>query len=220
MEKKVFSNITLLSVNGLLSEEVNLNCIKALLYSSKNLEFKHTKFLTAAVPDKKIEGIEFIKINTLSYQEYSNFIIKNLYDYVDTEFVLLIQDDGFVINPEFWDDEFLNFDYIGAMWRDVPDVFRGVRVGNGGFSLRSKKLLKIAKENCPAVGINEDVSICVYHRNIFTNNNIKFAPMRLAKKFSFETHIDEYPFLDYKKTFGFHGKSYKDCLDLLKTIKI
>ena len=62
--------------------------------------------------------------------------------YIDTDFCLIIQGDGFVIHPENWTDEFLKYDYIGAPWRNLAH-YSFIRVGNGGFSLRSKKLLKI-----------------------------------------------------------------------------
>ena len=63
--------------------------------------------------------------------------------YIDTDFVLITQADGFIINPHKWTDIFLEYDYIGAPFPDEPQYgFTGdTRVGNGGFSLRSKKLI-------------------------------------------------------------------------------
>ena len=52
--------------------------------------------------------------------------------------MLLIQWDGYVVNPEAWDPAFLGCDYLGAKWYWHDD---GMRVGNGGFSLRSRRLL-------------------------------------------------------------------------------
>jgi hypothetical protein len=43
------------------------------------------------------------------------------------------------VNPAAWDPEFLDWDYIGAKWFWAE---AGKRVGNGGFSLRSYKLLE------------------------------------------------------------------------------
>ena len=64
---------------------------------------------------------------------YSHYFLYDLYRHVDTEFCLTIQDHGFIINPESWTEEFFDYDYIGAAWTDGY-------VGNGGFTLRSKKL--------------------------------------------------------------------------------
>src|ERR1700687_3454326 len=43
-----------------------------------------------------------------------------------------------LITPAAWREEFLGCDYIGAQWFWHDDA---MRVGNGGFSLRSRKLL-------------------------------------------------------------------------------
>jgi len=60
---------------------------------------------------------------------------------IDTQFTLVTQWDGYVINAEAWTEEFLDYDYIGARW--IGDVVKAAgsppeyNVGNGGFSLRS-----------------------------------------------------------------------------------
>ena len=57
----------------------------------------------------------------------------DLYKHINTDFCLVVQYDGKVSDPDLWNDDFLNYDYIGAAWTDGY-------VGNGGFTLRSKKL--------------------------------------------------------------------------------
>jgi hypothetical protein len=71
------------------------------------------------------------------------FVLHELHHYIDSDFVLLVEWDGYIINPTAWTNEFLNFDYIGAVWGHHKD---GFRVGNGGFSLRSRKLLLATRE--------------------------------------------------------------------------
>ena len=39
-----------------------------------------------------------------------------LKEYINSEHVLVIQDDGHIVNPDIWDDNFLDYDYIGAPW--------------------------------------------------------------------------------------------------------
>ena len=85
------------------------------------------------------DGVEVITIAPIrSRAAYSHFIVKELADYIATDYALVIQWDGFVIDGGMWADEFWNYDYIGAKW---PHVAGDFRVGNGGFSLRSKRLL-------------------------------------------------------------------------------
>ena len=44
--------------------------------------------------------------------DYNNFCLFELTNYIQTEFSLLIQYDGYVLRPNKWKDYFLDFDYI------------------------------------------------------------------------------------------------------------
>lgn len=74
-----------------------------------------------------------------SKEDYSTFMVKDLASHVTTPWVLVVQWDGYVLDAAAWSDSFLAFDYIGASW---PFHQEGMNVGNGGFSLRSAKLLQ------------------------------------------------------------------------------
>jgi hypothetical protein len=132
--------------------------------------------------------------------------------FVETDFVLVVQDDGFVTSPHLWNDEFLNYDYIGAPW---PLYFNWVnpnkRVGNGGFCLRSKKFLEESTK-LNYTGGNEDYQLCYVFDEILKNKGIKFAPVELASKFSLEmnTELND----DINKVFGFHGTGHDTGRDL------
>jgi hypothetical protein len=203
------SNVTLVAVSSIRIDRT----IKALKYSKKGINFASVKLLT----NENIidDEIEVINIKKLDYENYSKFIIYDLYDYIDTEYVLLIQDDGFVVNPEMWRKEFLNYDFIGAPWPMPNDNFKYrdsegnlIRVGNGGFSLRSKKLLGVGKklnlEWKSYYGYyNEDMFICCHNRVHYENQGCVFAPLEVAKYFSHETPITE---IKNITPFGFHGK--------------
>jgi len=181
----------------------------------KEIEFGSVKLLTSILStDKRIIKIPQIR----NKEEYSKFCIKNLKDFVDTDFVLIIQYDGFILNPQSWSDEFLNYDYIGAPWfvheefwfkkfNFPKELLDTLVVGNGGFSLRSKKFLKISSDLFNDGYFKtyhpEDLVMCVWNRKLVENNGIKFAPPEIAEKFSIEgeDHI-------YDKQFGFHGYSW------------
>jgi len=86
-----------------------------------------------------------------------------------------------------------------------------IRVGNGGFSLRSKKLLSLPTElNLewkPYFGFhNEDGFFAVHNRHLLEDNGCKFAPVELAAEFSIEHNTAETLGV---KSFGFHGKHNK-----------
>jgi hypothetical protein len=132
-----------------------------------------------------------------STEAYSDFMIRCLVDYIQGDYVLIIQGDGFIIHPECWNPDFLKVDYIGAVWPDQPEA---VAVGNGGFSLRSRRLLEAARNLGPGSTHAEDVYICRRHRTeLESRHGIVFASVELARQFSFEEADPGKP------TFGFHG---------------
>ena len=133
----------------------------------------------------------------------------DLLPHIETSHALTVQYDGYVINPELWDDAWLEYDYIGAPW--PPDTHftksgKEVRVGNGGFTLRSHKLIRTFSVLFPPFTdngtgfFNEDGNICVYHRDFLESFGIKFAPVDVAAKFSRELIVPE----TVQDTFGFH----------------
>ena len=200
-------NITLVCVDC-----INHNAaIHAIKQSIKEIKFGKVLFLT----DRQFYSTKFkVKIiDTIkSKEQYSEFMIKELGNYIDTEFCLVIQADGFIINPKLWDNDWLNYDYIGAPWWYDSD-----NVGNGGFSLRSKTLLKVVSGYIgyysnvisPIELHPEDDFICRKLRFLLkTEFNIKFAPEEIAAKFSYEPNKKYPKFLN--NTFGFHGLVLKN----------
>jgi glycosyltransferase involved in cell wall biosynthesis len=175
--------------------------IKAIEHCLSVCNFDRTIFFT----DRDFSlgsGIDIIKIPPISTkEEYSRFVIKELNNYIYTDFVLMIQYDGFIINPDAWTDEFLKYDYIGAKWHWYHD---GFNIGNGGFSLRSKRLMQALMDesiNASSVEYGEDTLICRTYRSLLENKyGIKFAPEALADRFSYERSqfTGHHPF-------GFHG---------------
>lgn len=159
--------------------------------------------------------------NITNIDEYNHYILYELGKHIDTEYVLISQDHAFVINPDSWTDEFYEYDYIGAPWPYKEDAFvtpfgEHIRCGNGGFSLRSKKLLDICtKDTIPFLvfensdfykmfgskNTHEDGNICVHNRHIFIEHGCKFAPVEVAAKFSYESSVPENKGI---VPFGFH----------------
>lgn len=172
----------------------------ALKKSMEQCEFASVKFLTDI--NIKIPGVEVVKIEPIkSKEEYSEFIIKKLNFFFQTDYVLVCQHDGYVLSGDCWDDEFLKYDYIGAPWLYVD----GKNVGNGGFSLRSKTLQHaLAMDEFIVSTDPEDQSIGRLYRDyLIKKYDIKFPSDELADKFSFELRQPAQP------TFGFHGKFHE-----------
>lgn len=128
--------------------------------------------------------------------DYSMLCLTRLPDLIETRFVLIVQWDGFIVNPAAWRRDFLKYDYIGAPWYGIFPP--GRRVGNGGFSLRSRKMLDAARQLpwIPEHGL--DQVICQICRPALEKDfGIRFADERIADHFSYE--------FGYKDSFGFHG---------------
>ena len=188
--------------------EVTLACVdtlnpalalRALERSRKDIRFARTLLLTHDIPDVVLsDGVETLRIDPLpSRDAYSQFVLKRLLPYVDTAHVLLVQWDGYVIHPQAWDDAFAGVDYLGARWFWQTD---GHDVGNGGFSLRSRKLLVALQDPAITLVGNEDETIGrSFRTHLEREHGIRFGDATMADRFAFEA---AYP---VGRPFGFHG---------------
>lgn len=100
--KKRLDNVTLLGIDCVDVDRLKL----AMEICTNNFDFAQVKILTSlAVENKNIIKIEPID----SVEKYSEFILGELDKYVDTSHVLIVQYDGFILNPDSWTDDFLIF---------------------------------------------------------------------------------------------------------------
>lgn len=137
-----------------------------------------------------------------SMHDYCDIMLKGFWPYIETEYIIFAQWDAMVFDASQWTDDFLNYDYIGAIWPWRPP---GQNVGNGGFSLRSMKLLQALRypviqmvENSEH-GVQEDNYISIVHRQLLEQKfGIQFAPQELASRFSYELG-------PYSGSMAFHG---------------
>ena len=169
--------------------------LRALGISAAQARFGSVLLLsdTAAVAP----GVEVRRIGRLrDAADYSHFVLKRLPEHVATPFVLLVQWDGWVLDGARWEAGFRAFDYIGAPWPWQP-AWR--QVGNGGFSLRSRRLLEVLAEDGFAAGHPEDEMIGGVWRAALEARGIRFADVAAARRFSVERDPDAAP------SFGFHG---------------
>jgi hypothetical protein len=194
-------------------------------------------FSTLPFPDP-LPGVDVVHIQVSGFTDYvediNRIFLHLMPQVVATDFNLIVQFDGFAVNPQAWDPLFWDYDYIGApfcgLWGGGP-YWRSPIVGNGGFSLRSRKLYGALRdlrlnwrvedwlphderlsdfgyylwnakgEKC----LQEDVLICLWARKILeTRYGIRFCPPELAGKFSL---TGPHPFTQYwlGRSFGFHG---------------
>jgi hypothetical protein len=142
-------------------------------------------------------GIRLLPARVDSVAAYSQLMLRGLLPHVATSHVLVVQWDGFVLDSAQWDPAFLAFDYIGAPLRGEPPERS---VGNGGFSLRSRRLLTALLH--PSMTMSHPEDLCICHENrerLEREHGVRFAPVDVASRFSFERSVPDHA------TFGFHG---------------
>lgn len=188
--------------------------VEALRWSQRQVEFGRVLLLSDKRPVGLAEmDIDWVPIPLLSSRAaYSQFMLCSLGEYIKTSHALVLQWDGFVRDGSAWSDDFLAYDYIGAPW---PHHQNGGQVGNGGFSLRSRRLME-ATRGLTGNGGAEDVTICrTYRIHLEERRKIRFADVDVAKRFSYERGISN------GKEFGFHGVfNLKDELDADRMMQI
>jgi hypothetical protein len=126
---------------------------------------------------------------------------------VKTDYSLFVSHDGFILNPDKWNDQWLSYDFIGAPWPKTCVGDPRFRVGNTGFCLRSRKFMNL----CILIGhgynnqVPADVFACQTMRPLLEQGHgVKFAPIDVAADFSWELNIEEYP-NGRPDAFGFHS---------------
>lgn len=197
------NNVTIVSINGRDPE----NSVKAIEYSSRRIQFAKKILITSPNKIQKYSNIEVFPYEIRNRDEYSYFCIKELHKYIETEYCLIVQTDGFVINPFMWSEDFLQYDYIGAplVPREVEHALQaygklkeGQNFNNlphlngcGGFTLRSKKFLtECSKLDYPPKHtythntLAEDFYLCVHKKTELEQRGVVFAPLDIAFKFA------------------------------------
>lgn len=211
--------------------------LKAIIASLKNVTFDEV-VIVADCEEYEITKYNYI-LNTLpikvvrrnipikenidnddSRQTFSQSLLTLLSEFCSKNFILTIQPDSCIISSKHWRDDFFNYDYVGAPW--PMDIVKAIDmafdkipepknfVGNGGFSLRSKKYVQTSLK-MPVMHKNEDLNLCVFNYDNMVSSGIKFAPISKALDFAVEHPIIKHRLYDRRflltyNSFGFHGE--------------
>jgi len=166
-------------------------------------QFPHArKSILMAPTNPKFGNSQFIRLPFLPKVALGECVL-SIGAFTDADVVIYVQNDGFILNGSNWRWEFLDYDYIGTPWPvDYPG---GQRIGGGGFSLRSRKLMDaclktmaIYPSSIPPPHTGEDFWISTVMRTQFELEGIRYAPLELAEVWGNELPCDD------SKCFGFH----------------
>jgi len=191
------------TVTLLCADSINPERSKIVLeYCKKLCDFGAVKLLTDLPVDYE-HKVTIPRLNSIV--AYSIFMLTKCHEYIDTDHVLIVQRDGFILNTSSWNPAWLQYDYISPLFIEFD------KVGSGGFSLRKRSMMKDVSTKFPEwdwsqehadyiqklAGYYEDGVICL---NGF---NYNIAPIEEAVKFAQGGNRNP----DYYEAFpfGFHG---------------
>lgn len=227
------NNVTLIGLDGVGGDQQTAFAMK---YSQKGINFGKSILFSAS--NDQYNFCDTVSIKKMTYDECQKFTLTELVSYIETDYLLLVQGDGFVVNSELWNQSFLEYDYIGAPWpysnvfensKRWPSVHEKMlqsnenyQVGNGGFTLRSTKLMENVKTLYDEKwqGIPEDAVICIGMRSDLEALGCKWPSPHIAASFSCEAKFVDVSgstkYFSSDQSFGFHcSGTHPDKVTLL-----
>jgi len=209
MEPKRLDRVTLCLIDTVNYGQAIISLTKSL----NQIEPARTIFFTDADLPVFDDSVEIVKIpNIKSKQEYSHFVVKELWKYIETDFVLITQWDAVVLNGSAWRHEYYEYDLMAAPWLYED----GRNIGNGGGSLRSKRLMTILGTD-PFIEIThpeDEILGRLYRSYLETKYGIKFPSEELADTFSYELRA---PIHDTFMHHSFFHKPFKGVVVIKRT---
>lgn len=174
--------------------------IKVLEHCKSKVDFGAVKLLTSLPCDYE-HRVEIMPLTSLIM--YSIFMLTKVHEYIDTPHVLIVQRDGWILNPESFDPAWLELDYIGPLFMQYD------KVGSGGFSLRSKRTTEDAVRyfdwDGTEFGANQIQSkLSYYEDGIISFNSLGLKIGSLEQAANFAQGGNRNPKYFREKPFGFH----------------
>ena len=220
------NNLTIVSIYG---HTDGASAIPSIVQSMSELPGSRGLLLSLSRPESLPDNIEWHPILPLDYLQYSVFVMHSLYAFIKTDYCLIVQDDSWVLDGKNFKPEYYDYDYIGAathaaivgselqlqgQWVDEPNR---LMIQNGGFSLRSKRLLeapnKLGLTHKQADNVylwNEDVQLTGVYRSFLESCGLKYASEEMSRGFALEYAVKKlYVGFDYSQLLGHHGQSRK-----------
>lgn len=245
-----FAPLTLVAVDGRADAA---GTALGLVWSLEQMPGASALLCSPQRPAELPASIRHVPVAPLDYQGYSWFVLYALGPLVQTEFALIVQQDGWVLDAANWQDAFYACDYLGAPihlarvlqagreqwmrgfeWTEaaLPDGARILPVLNGGFSLRSQRMLRAlhtyrdrvrvtidppdrlwrAGEDQPLAlhwmhdPLNEDVQLTAVLRPALEACGLRYPTLELARDFAIEYAAPAlHAGMDVRRLFGQHA---------------
>jgi len=200
--------------------------IRVLEHCKSMVDFGDVKLLSS-IPTDYEHRVRIMPLNSLI--AYSIFMLTRFHEFIDTPSCLIVQRDGWILNPQSFNPEWLGLDYIGPLFMQMD------RVGSGGFSLRSKKIMQAVSKTMPSWDGTQKSAELIQAQTPFYEDgmlsltgfskNYKIASNEQAADFA--NGGNRNPLYFREKCFGFHrtfadicfASGRVDCSDVTKGIQ-
>ncbi len=225
---KSLPNVTLISYDN---TDDPTRTLRALRYCASLINFAAVICVCRGLSGVKGNDTADVECRFVSERGYPAAMVwevAGVRDYINTDFALCIHPDGYILNAAAWNDDWLRYDFIGAPWplnshpyhpgkSDYPNS----RVGNTGFCIKSIAFLdqtsKLRKDFIQWSQYPDqygqqwggDTFTSQHQRPMLESIGIKFAPVEVAARFSWESNIEEVPG-DRPYAFGFHNFNHEN----------
>jgi hypothetical protein len=215
----VHDQLTIVSVYG---HNNGASAIPAISRSMRELPGSKGLLISLEEPPNLPSNVVWKRCHNIDYLGYSLFMMHGLYAYIETDYCLVVQDDGWVLNGKNFKPEYYDYDYIGApshcafgngtlylnfQWTQATEPVSVVQ--NGGFSLRSKRFLEACNKhgivhlNSNEIhGWNEDAQLSAILKPVLQSYGYKYCPEYVGYGFHEE-------WFDYNKLLGHHAQTRK-----------
>lgn len=154
--------------------------IKVLEHCKSKVDFGAVKLLTS-LPCEYEHRVEIMPLTSLIM--YSVFMLTKVHEYIDTPHVLIVQRDGWILNPESFDPAWLELDYIGPLFVQYDEV------GSGGFSLRSKRVMENIAKNFYWDGTEVMAYALQQSLGYYEDGVISLSPFRFTNSYIIATNV-------------------------------
>jgi hypothetical protein len=164
--------------------------------------FPHFDAATIFHADPKVvEGLHAVKAIGTQTEVW----VKDVPPNVSCDHVLAVHWDGYIVNADLWDNDWFQYDWMGAPWPWHMVQNKEWRVGCGGFCLFSKRMAQTWRYLCD-LKRPHDWQVGTTYRDHFEERGMNYAPLHVACKFSREIPLDDVK--GSGEIFGFHDFKY------------
>lgn len=103
--------LTIVSIYG---HNNGASAIPAISRSMRELPGSKGLLISIEEPPNLPNNVVWKRCHVIDYLGYSLFMMHSLYAFIETDYCLIVQDDGWVLNGKNFKPEYYDYDYIGA----------------------------------------------------------------------------------------------------------